>query len=176
MPAFFSRFLNTLLDCCPTQRLTKKGCSTRCWPLKTRRMRVEKDSMPRPVGWRTSSTKAITIGNIAGKTILDAPDGRRLFYHPSLNAGTIAVQFALAQFADGEAWTAGIGESGLRETYRRLFGDPFEGAFETVPSDLRQPELTLPFPRGDVWRFTGGFHGRLGKRQRLVSSGLCAAR
>ncbi len=97
-----------------------------------------------------------------GKTILDAPDGSRLFYHPSLNAGTVAVHFALAQFADDEAWTAGIGESGLRETYRRLFGDPFEGAFETVPSDLRQPELTLPFPRGDVWRFTGGFHGGWG--------------
>ncbi|MDE2855014.1 MAG: LysM peptidoglycan-binding domain-containing M23 family metallopeptidase [Chloroflexota bacterium] len=97
-----------------------------------------------------------------GKTILDAPDGSRLYFDPNLNAGSIAVQFALAQFADGEAWQAGIGESGLRETYRRLFGDPFEEAFETVPSDLRQPELTLPFPRGDVWRFTGGFHGGWG--------------
>ena len=27
---------------------------------------------------------------------------------------------------------------------------------------IEQPRLTLPFPRGDVWRFTGGFHGGWG--------------
>ena len=97
-----------------------------------------------------------------GTTILDAPDGSRLFFHPNLNAGTVAVQYALAQFAGSEEWAAGIIETGLQNTYRRLFGDPFKDAFEIVPSNLRQPELTLPFPKGDIWRFTGGFHGGWG--------------
>ncbi|MCY3834802.1 MAG: LysM peptidoglycan-binding domain-containing protein [Chloroflexi bacterium] len=97
-----------------------------------------------------------------GKTILERPDGSRLYYHPSLNAATVAIQYVVAQLVDEDQWEADIGEAGLYETYRRLFGDPFAGAQETTPSDLRQPELTLPFPRGDAWRFTGGFHGGWG--------------
>ena len=97
-----------------------------------------------------------------GKTILDAPNGSRLFYHPSLNAGSIAVQFAVAQFRNATQWETDVSADGLRETYQQLFGDPFKDEHETVPADLRQPELTLPFPRGDVWRYTGGFHGGWG--------------
>ena len=97
-----------------------------------------------------------------GATILDAPDGNRLYFDSRLNAATIAVQFAIAQFRNVQQWEADIGEAGLYETYRLLFGDPFAEAFETVPADLGQPDLTLPFPRGDVWRFTGGFHGGWG--------------
>lgn len=97
-----------------------------------------------------------------GKTILDAPDGSRLYYHPSLNAGSIAVQYAAAQFRSVTQWEADVSADGLRDTYQQLFGDPFVEEHETVPADLRQPELTLPFPRGDVWRYTGGFHGGWG--------------
>ena len=97
-----------------------------------------------------------------GKTILEAADGSRLNYHPELNAGTIGAQFAIAQMRAVEQWEIDVGEAGLFETYRRLFGDPFEDAHETKPAELLQPSLTLPFPRGDVWRFTGGFHGGWG--------------
>lgn len=97
-----------------------------------------------------------------GKTILDVPDGSRLYYHPNLNAGSIAVQYAVAQFRSVTQWETDINSDGLRETYQQLFGDPFSKEYETVPADLRQPELTLPFPRGDVWRYTGGFHGGWG--------------
>lgn len=97
-----------------------------------------------------------------GRTILDAPDGSRLYFHADLNAGSIAVQYTLAQFRTAEQWETDISAVGIGETYRRLFGDPYAEAFETVPANLRQPDLTLPFPRGDVWRFTGGFHGGWG--------------
>lgn len=97
-----------------------------------------------------------------GKTVLDAPDGSRLYFHSDLNAGSIAVQYALAQFRSAGEWETDISADGIGETYRRLFGDPFAEALETVPANLRQPDLTLPFPRGDVWRFTGGFHGGWG--------------
>ncbi|MCY4064547.1 MAG: LysM peptidoglycan-binding domain-containing protein [Chloroflexi bacterium] len=96
------------------------------------------------------------------KTILEAVDGSRLNFHPDLNAATIGVQFAIAQMRSLEQWESDVGEAGLFETYRRLFGDPFEDAHETTAADLVQPLLTLPFPRGDVWRFTGGFHGGWG--------------
>lgn len=97
-----------------------------------------------------------------GKTILESADGSRRYYHPDLNAGTIAVQFAMAQVGSPEEWEANNGENGLYATYRRLFGDPAANAHETAPANLRQPRLTLPFPRGDAWRFTGGFHGGWG--------------
>ena len=96
------------------------------------------------------------------KTILEAADGSRLYFHPDINAASIAVQFAVARMRGAEQWESDVSEAGLYATYRRLFGDPFADAHETVPANLRQPDLTLPFPRGDVWRFTGGFHGGWG--------------
>ncbi len=96
------------------------------------------------------------------RTILDAPDGSRLLYEPSLNAGTVALQYALAQIRSADEWRADIGEDGLQSVYVELFGDPFAAEYQTVPPDLRQPALTLPFPPGVVWRFTGGFHGGWG--------------
>lgn len=96
------------------------------------------------------------------RTILETADGSRLYFHPDLNAGTIAVQFAIAQMRPVEQWEIDVGVAGLFETYRRLFGDPFKDAHETTAAGLLQPAMTLPFPRGDVWRFTGGFHGGWG--------------
>ena len=97
-----------------------------------------------------------------GKTILEAADGSRLNFHPDLNAGSVGLQFAIARMRDPEQWLTDVSEAGIYETYRRLFGNPFEDADETIAAELRQPDLTLPFPRGDVWRFTGGFHGGWG--------------
>lgn len=97
-----------------------------------------------------------------GEAILELEDGGRLFYEPNLNAGTVAVQHVLAQLPSVADWRQASGEAGLYQTYRLLFGDPQQLAHETVPPGLQQPVLTLPFPRGDVWRFTGGFHGGWG--------------
>ena len=97
-----------------------------------------------------------------GESILELEDGSRLFYEPNLNAGTVAVQHVLAQLPGVTDWRAASGEAGISATYRGLFGDPRQLAHETVPADLQQPDLTLPFPRGDLWRFTGGFHGGWG--------------
>ena len=110
-----------------------------------------------------------------GETILELEDGSRLNYEPNLNAGTVAVQHALAQLASVADWREASGEAGIYATYRLLFGDPQQLARETVPADLQQPDLTLPFPRGDVWRFTGGFPWWLGQRQRLGGDRLFAA-
>lgn len=97
-----------------------------------------------------------------GATQLKFKDGKDLHFDSSLNAGTVAVQFVLSQLLSPGEWRDAASESGLAATYRALFGDPFADAHVTAPQDLQQPELTLPFPRGETWRFTGGFHGGWG--------------
>ncbi len=96
------------------------------------------------------------------QSILELPDGSRQNFAANLNAGTVAVQHALAQMPQGADWQIASGEEGIYRSYTELFGDPFVDAFETVPANLEQPELTLPFPPGVAWRFTGGFHGGWG--------------
>lgn len=97
-----------------------------------------------------------------GTPQLQFADNSNLRFEPSLNAATVAVQYVLSQLLSPVEWQDAVGESGLTATYRALFGDPFADAHVTVPKDLQQPELTLPFPRGEKWRFTGGFHGGWG--------------
>ena len=97
-----------------------------------------------------------------GERILELLDGSRRNFAQNLNAGTVAVQYALAQMPLESDWQAHSGEEGIYQSYVELFGDPFAGAFETVPAGLEQPTLTLPFPPGELWRFTGGFHGGWG--------------
>ncbi len=97
-----------------------------------------------------------------GEVIIELDDGSRLYYEPNLNAGTVALQHVLAQLPSVADWRQASGEAGIYQTYLKLYGDPEQLAHETVPADLQQPDLTLPFPPGDVWRFTGGFHGGWG--------------
>ncbi|MCY3581451.1 MAG: LysM peptidoglycan-binding domain-containing protein [Chloroflexi bacterium] len=97
-----------------------------------------------------------------GATQLKFADNSELQFDPSLNAATVAVQYALSQLLSPAGWRDAVGVAGLAATYRALFGDPFADAHVTVPLGLQQPELTLPFPRGETWRFTGGFHGGWG--------------
>ena len=94
-----------------------------------------------------------------GKTVLEFSDGGRLLYHPDLNAGSAGVQYALARLLSFEDWRRAVGESGFYATYRAYFGDPLNDEVLTVPA---QPQLSLPFRAGEIWRFTGGFHGGWG--------------
>lgn len=97
-----------------------------------------------------------------GETILEFPDGTRLLYHRELNAGTVALHYVLAQLLLPAAWETAISADGIAANYQRHFGDAFAGSAAPVPRELIQPPLTLPFARGEVWRFTGGFHGGWG--------------
>src|SRR5690606_8939231 len=82
---------------------------------------------------------------------------------PGLNPGTVGVQHMLSQFNTYENWQQQVEPSGFYQTYVTYFGDPFIGAVDPlVPANIQQPELTLPFPAGEVWFFTGGPHGGWG--------------
>ena len=99
-----------------------------------------------------------------GDIIIDFADGSRLLYHTDLNAGSAAIQHVFARMTSGAGWERAVGDGGFYHLYRDLFGDPFadqeQEQEDRVP--LKQPELSLPFRPGEVWRFTGGFHGGWG--------------
>lgn len=100
-------------------------------------------------GWKYRGAVSTTLG-----------DGQRVYFAPSLNAGTIAVQHMLGQTTPPDQWRQDVQPDGFFQTYLRLFGDPFVNAYEPlVPSDLTQPALELPIPRGEEWVYTGGPHG-----------------
>ena len=103
-------------------------------------------------GWRYRGLQNLELG-----------DGTRLRFAAGLNAGTVAVQYFLGQNSDYQAWLKHINPDGLYLIYTRYFDDPFADAFDPlIPPDLQQPFLTLPFPAGVTWFFTGGPHGGWG--------------
>lgn len=97
-----------------------------------------------------------------GDDIIDFVDGSRMFYHQDLKPGTVAIQHVFARMNAGAGWARDVGEGGFHHVYRSLFGDPFADYERDDASELRQPVLSLPFRAGEVWRFTGGFHGGWG--------------
>ena len=52
------------------------------------------------------------------------------------------------------------GPEGLRAVFLKLFGATVD--FPHIPADLQQPALSLPFPAGYAWSFTGGPHSAWG--------------
>jgi LysM repeat protein len=98
-----------------------------------------------------------------GLNQLEFTDGTRIRIADTLNAGTVGVQFLFSQFGDYAAWAGDVAADGFIATYTALFGPPQENAIDPlVPPDLVQPELGLPFSRGQTWYFTGGPHGGWG--------------
>lgn len=87
-------------------------------------------------------------------------DGRSVLINPALNPGTVAIQYFLSFNNTLEQWQIDVSDQGFFQLYLSMFGDPFIGAYEPmIPPDLAQPELSLPFPKGETWYFTGGPHG-----------------
>ncbi|MFZ6031088.1 MAG: M23 family metallopeptidase [Chloroflexota bacterium] len=90
-------------------------------------------------------------------------DGVKARLAPDLNAGTVALQYYLAQSYDSTGWLRALDvESGVPALYERMFGDPWLRAADVeplFPPDLQQPHLTLPFLIGQMWSYTGGPHG-----------------
>lgn len=76
-----------------------------------------------------------------------------------LNAGTVGVEEFLAQGDDFAAWQNDVSSNGFSATYQKWFGDPFQYSIEIMPAKLIQPPLTLPWPVGEEWFYTGGPHG-----------------
>ncbi|MGD8759319.1 MAG: LysM peptidoglycan-binding domain-containing M23 family metallopeptidase [Anaerolineales bacterium] len=78
---------------------------------------------------------------------------------PSLNAGTVALQYYLSRLHSGASWVEALGETGFTATYMRLFGDPWSKSHPLYEPGVSQPTMILPFLEGRKWYFTGGPHG-----------------
>jgi LasA protease len=87
-------------------------------------------------------------------------DGTVVPIDPTINAGTVAVQYFFAQLDDQTIWEQDISGTGMLLTYYVFFGNPFSFAIEPlVPPSISQPFMSLPFSKGQTWYFTGGPHG-----------------
>ncbi|MEJ5241037.1 MAG: LysM domain-containing protein [Anaerolineales bacterium] len=91
-------------------------------------------------------------------TEFELPDGRLYRPDPWQNAASVAIQYYFSRILSEPAFSQAIGPQGLAETYRRLFGDPWEAKQVLIPGSLTQPPLLLPFPAGRSWAYTGGPH------------------
>jgi LasA protease len=99
-------------------------------------------------GWRDGSLLELTLA-----------DGSQFRLSPTLNAGTVALQYVFAGRGTVETWLNDLSSDGFIRTYQDLFGDPWEYFHPLYEPGLAQPELILPFLPGSVWAFTGGPHG-----------------
>jgi murein DD-endopeptidase MepM/ murein hydrolase activator NlpD len=99
-------------------------------------------------GWRT--------GRLTTLRLKDSTTSRPDSYQ---TAGTVAVQYLLAQWLGLEEFNAATGPQGFAATYIGLWGNPFDGPLiDVIPGGLEQPELALPFDVRQTWAFTGGPH------------------
>ncbi|MEI8132839.1 MAG: LysM peptidoglycan-binding domain-containing M23 family metallopeptidase [Leptolinea sp.] len=90
-------------------------------------------------------------------------DGSFITPNPTVNAGTVGVQYFFSQALARPAWEKAIAEHGFITQYQLLFGYPFDLGMEPLlPRNLNQPKLQLPFEQGVSWSFTAGPHSSWG--------------
>jgi hypothetical protein len=99
--------------------------------------------------WRTGGLTQLVHSNYS----LERPD-------PWQTAATVAFQYYFSTFSL-DAYARATGPFGLRAVYFTLFGDPWAAKVD-FPANLQQPALSLPFPVGYAWSFTGGPHSAWG--------------
>lgn len=89
-------------------------------------------------------------------------DGTSARIAPNLNAGTVGIQYLMAQLYTQPEWETMIYSSnGLIPLHARLFGDSFARARTIEPifnEETTNLELELPFSPGERWALTGGLH------------------
>ncbi|GEM_PF-488669 len=85
-----------------------------------------------------------------------------IYFEPTLNAGSVAIQHLFAQLYPWNTLDAAIyGEGGFYSTFTGMFGNVWENFIQDsngLNADLRQPSLTMPFSKTEGWALTGGPH------------------
>ena len=91
---------------------------------------------------------------------LPLSDGTYVPLNPTINAGTMGLQYLFSLYNDRVTWDRDVNAQGFFQTYNLLFGYPFDYEIASLlPSNLNQPTMQLPFAPGVTWSFTGGPHG-----------------
>ncbi len=118
----------------------------------------QRDTLFLQTSWAANRLNQAYYAQAAGRDpFMTFADGTRWASHPATNPGSAAVANVIAQTTDPETWRVRALEA-FPATYHRLFGDPWAKDIPLVPPSLEQPYLSLPWPRGEGWYFTGGPH------------------
>lgn len=99
----------------------------------------------------------------------DLADGILTRPDPWQNAASVSLQYYFSRIYGSGNFQSATGSMGFIQTYKELFGDPWETQAELIPGSLQQPALLLPFPAGRVWSYTGGPHTGWGTGYPLVA-------
>ncbi len=82
--------------------------------------------------------------------------------HPSLNAGSVGLQYLFARLYHQTSWNDALySPHGFMAVYLNMFGDDDECARNNIPvftDKVSAPVLELPFAIGERWVLTGGLH------------------
>lgn len=142
-----------------SQWVTRKQAKNEAYPLKYDEPGYE--GLYRQMTWAANQlNRGYYLWRVNGVASWMLTDGMNVPIDTTINPGTAGVQHLFSQLLPHEKWLKATSENGLFATYRRLFGYPFDYAYEPlVPEDLSQPPLQLPFEPGVTWAFTGGPHG-----------------
>lgn len=102
-------------------------------------------------------------------------DGSKLRINPLLNAGTVAIQYYLAQTHTREEWDAAVSSDGFYKLYVDMFGNPSNRAANyepTIPPGLTQPMFTFPFEKNKTWAYISGPHSAWEKEGAMAALDL----
>ncbi len=94
---------------------------------------------------------------------IEHKDGRLERFDPWLNAASASLYQYFNVLYQPERYQRAIAPDGFAQTYRELFGDPWQKIDGHIPGSLVQPNFILPFEPGSVWAYTGGPHTAWGK-------------
>ncbi len=86
-------------------------------------------------------------------------DGTEVRPDPWQNAATVALQNYFAQMLPAGMYHEAVSPRGFFRLYAFLFGDPWQNPPPPhIPANLHQPPMKLPFPKGEIWVYTGAPH------------------
>jgi LasA protease len=107
-------------------------------------------------GWRTGRLLYLTFS-----------DGGSIRLSPFLNAGTVGLEYFLAQTSNVETWYDALyGSNSVLELHSVFFGDFWGRSRQFEPylnGSLSVPPMEFPFETGRSWNYTGGPHEAWGE-------------
>lgn len=136
---------------------------------------LNKKGLYKQLSWAVEQLSIGYYGWQAGLlTDLSFSNGVTIRLWPKANAGTAAVAYFFAHVYNSHDWANVVNSAdlGIVPLYEKMFGNPWlraESVEPLFPPDLTQPELQLPFPRGESWAFTGGPHSAWGPNGALAA-------
>ena len=138
-------------------------------------MDVGRKGLYKQLSWAVEQLSLGYYGWRAGLiTTLDFRSQRdNLRLAPTLNAGSVAIQYLFASLMDQSTWSDALyTPNSFPNLYEQMFGNPWSRAQSVeplYPPNLQQPQLDLPFKIGSTWSLTGGPHSAWGPNGALAA-------